>query len=325
MDAKERSLLGDIHNRLVAGNFGEVDVLALLAVLRDHVSVQGPVRELGHFVAHRERDRGPMHSYLLEMRDIFERIYARNYSGVIGPHEIFSSDDIARALDSALTEQGLETLSQLRHRQGQLAILSMIHCAAVVDRDGRQEIGSLELAIMRDKIELRGSVTISAPCGSVKFPALSVTNDGFYPMVGQNSSLTPPGIIKVVVRDGIVHLEGMKPYEIYIGRKRLRGAQVAPAPLTWAEVEAALSGANVAVIRWDASEVDIPAGDETHVTFRFVDGRLRWYGREQHFRRESLVWRFALLLKQRLNAHVYDDVGGYRFETPETLSLLEPE
>jgi hypothetical protein len=57
MDAKEASLVADLHERVVNRLFHERDVLALLILLRDHAPKASPVRQLSDFIAHREKDR----------------------------------------------------------------------------------------------------------------------------------------------------------------------------------------------------------------------------------------------------------------------------
>lgn len=121
-----------------------------------------------------------------------------------------------------------------------MAILSMLQGVAIVDDDGNQ-FGVLELSITRELVLLLGVVTLSKPPGvRASFPALTVRND-CYPMHAPHAHVRPPRLLKVAVRGGVTVPEGMKPYEIYVGRKRARGG-TEPQPTTWAEVEAALGG-----------------------------------------------------------------------------------
>ena len=64
MDAKEQRLVGDLYRRISERAFHERDVLALLILLRPHSAGGSPVRELSDFIAHREKDRGSLKTYV---------------------------------------------------------------------------------------------------------------------------------------------------------------------------------------------------------------------------------------------------------------------
>lgn len=321
MDAKQTALLSDLHSRFLAGNFGEIDVHSLLALLRDDSPASGPVRELGDFIAHRERDRGKVHRYLTEMKTILDRLGTQE--DVLRVGVVFTDEVIAKAIDTELARHGLAALSAVRHRQIQLAILSTLQQVALVDSRGSQ-FGVLELSITRDLIQLLGVVTLAKPPGvRVAFPALTIPNDCF-PIHAQHAHVKPTGLLNVVVRGGATILEGVKPYEIHVGRKREKG-KPQPAPITWPEVEAALAGLPISGMRPAAEEFDVPAADGSDVAFILRAGRLSFGGRTEHFAVDSPVWQCALVLKHRLNARVYDDTGGYLFETIESLNTLQPE
>lgn len=319
MDAKQTDLLGELHSRFVAGNFGETDVHSLLALLREDSPKGGIVRELGDFIGHRSRDKGPVQQYANRVKTILDRLGTQNE--LLGIGEIFKEDDIATAVDAALSVHGLERLSIERHRQIQVAILSTLQRVSLFA--GKAKIGHLEIAIGRDSIQLLGVVSLCKPQGAkVAFPVLSVKND-CYPMHAPHAKIKPADLLKVRVRDGRAILEGVKAYEIHIGRKRERGKDE-PLPLTWAEVAVALGNAPVNV-RDSDGEFDVSLPDGRPVTFKFRDGRLSFAGRTEHFAPESSVWRIALMLKLSLDARVFDDTGGFLFETVQTLNTLQPE
>lgn len=53
--------------------FDEKDVLPFFILLRSYASSGSPTLEIGNFIAHRERDRGHIHEYLQENRDIADQ------------------------------------------------------------------------------------------------------------------------------------------------------------------------------------------------------------------------------------------------------------
>lgn len=80
MDSKQRALLVELHTRIVAGNFGETDIHSLLILLRDESPRDGAIRELADFVAHRRRDRGPIHGYMREIKRLVDAPGDRDFA-----------------------------------------------------------------------------------------------------------------------------------------------------------------------------------------------------------------------------------------------------
>jgi hypothetical protein len=79
-------------------------------------------------------------------------------------------------------------------------------------------------------------VTLIKPPGArFCFPALTVPNDCF-PMHAPHAQVKPTTLLKVVIRGGSTALEGVKSYEIHVGRKREKD-KPEPALITWSEVE----------------------------------------------------------------------------------------
>ena len=320
MDAKQTAMLAELHAKFVAGDFGETDIQSLLGLVREESTVGGPIRELGDFAAHRRRNCGPVHRYLKEIKTILDRLGTQNDLLKVGV--IFSESEIANAIGVALADHGLPPLSITRHRQIQLALLSMLQGASFNDKGTDKRFGALELVAMRSRFELRGVVTLKNRHGTrVAVPALSVVNECF-PMQSQHGEVKSQGMIKVSVRDGLTVLEGLKRYETHIGRKRDKGGAY-PSPIVWAEIAGALEGLPVSALRPDAGEVDIQNIDGLSVTFTLNGDRLSFHGRPEYFLPQSPIWQTALALKHRLGARVFDDNGGYMFETPESANRID--
>jgi hypothetical protein len=322
MDAKQTGILTDLHARITAGDFGEPEVHSLFALLRDDaVGKRNPIRELGDFVAHRERDRGRVHRYLTEMKSVLDQRETKG--GVLRVREVFSERQLADALDKECARHALAPLEPASHARVQFATLSMLQGVAMVDRAGAR-FGLLELAITRDRIELLGVVSLAKPANvGAAFPALTVGN-AWYPMHAPNAHIRPTGVLRVTFRAGAAILEGVKPYETHIGRKQERG-KPAPLPIEWAEVEAALPPLSIANVRPSELEFDVTASDGSAATFRLRDGRLSFAGLPKHFEPASNVWQVAYALRLQLHARVFDDTGGFLFETSQTLAELEPQ
>jgi hypothetical protein len=132
VDAKQTALLVELHARIVAGDFGETDVHALLTLLREDAPQHGVLRELGDFVAHRRRNKGPIHQYMREVKRILDGLGTQN--DLLRINVVFTEAEIAIAVDSAFAAHGLATLHPVRGRQVQLAILSMLQAIAMTER-----------------------------------------------------------------------------------------------------------------------------------------------------------------------------------------------
>jgi hypothetical protein len=318
VDAKQTGLLTDLHSKLVAGAFGETDVQSLITLLREESPRNGPIRELGDFAAHRIRNFGPVYKYIKKVKQILDD--SGTQSDLLRIHEVFSESEIASAFDAALADHRLAPLSTQRHRQLQLVLISMLQRVTFIDESSKEKFGALDVTISRDRIELLGVVKLKNCRAAVMFPVLTVVNDCF-PIYNQRGHVKAEEMLTVIVRDGVTELLGVKPYEIHIGRRRERGGA---APIKWSEIEAVLPKFPVHLARPDQAEFDVLGVDGLPATFKLRDGCISFAGRSEHFVPASQIWQCTLLLKNLLAARVYDDTGGYLFETLETLNQLEP-
>lgn len=320
MDEKLTALVSDLHSKVVAGNFAEHDVQSLISLVREDSPKRGPIRELGDFAAHRLRDYGPVHSYLKEVKTIIDRLGTQK--DLLHIKEVFSEIEIANAFDVAMVDHGLAPLTLHRHRQLQLALISMLQGVRFKDKSG-VGFGTLSVAIGRDRIELHGIVALKKNNVRAAFPVLSVANDCF-PMLSEHGRVKPSSLLKVAIRDGVTVLEGVKAYEIHIGRKREMRSSAAPTPIEWVDVESAAREFGVHTIKPDSAEFEILGADSRTVTFVLREGRVTFAGNREYFEPASRIWQCALHLKSRLSARVYDDLGGYLFETVDSIKALEP-
>jgi hypothetical protein len=195
MDAKQRQLLSSLHEHIVAGDFGEVDILALLILLREEAPARGPVRELADFVAHRRRTWGRVHEYMLEVKRRIDEPGSEQVNIAPG---VYGEPEIAAALDSALEAHRLSALSHERSRQVQIALLCMLQGVAMLD-EKKRAFGELRLTVMPEAFMLAGIVTLWGNLGArMAFPALGVTNDCL-PVTHQ---MLPEDLLTIVVRGG---------------------------------------------------------------------------------------------------------------------------
>jgi len=129
MDAKERWLIEQTRSTLESGSFSEHDVLGLLILLRRHAPACSAVREFGDFVAHREKDRGILHTYLCRIQTAL--------NGTAAPHDqpltlpIFTSSDIHASLNELLTSLGISPIDAELGNRLAVCIISLLQSVKV--------------------------------------------------------------------------------------------------------------------------------------------------------------------------------------------------
>jgi len=204
MDANQTWILRETHARIVAGNFGAIEVIALLSLLREDSPQGGVLRELGNFT-HRRRDSGRVHRYARRLKDFLDN-YRANRADTLQTNLVFTETEIANALDQELQRYGLAAFTQMRQRQVQLVMLATLQNVALVD-DNNQQFGQLGLWVTPGAFQLMGAVQIPARVSGttiVMTPALEVVNDsGWVPPPGATISF-----LTVNVRGGIAYLQG---------------------------------------------------------------------------------------------------------------------
>ena len=205
VDPTQTGMLRDIYTRIVAGDFGATEVLALLGLLREDSPQPGALRELGNFT-HRRRDKGPVHKYVRRVKAVLDDVVSGTHKGgVLRTTLVFTETEIANALDQELERHGLPRLTQVRHRQVQLVMLATLQNVALLD-DKQQQFGFLALFITPQAFQLMGAFHIPARVSgnnTVLTPALSVVNDCYpEPTTGRaTTSLT------VAVHSGVTKLQ----------------------------------------------------------------------------------------------------------------------
>ena len=101
-------------------------------------------------------------------------------------------------------------------------------------------------------------------------------------------------------------------------------SQMTAIDLQWPEIRKALEDLPILNTSDEWAEFYVLDLAGSPVRFYFHGQRVSFAGRSAHFEPKCLVWQCAAHLKLRLDARVFDDCGGYLFETIESLNDLEP-
>jgi hypothetical protein len=203
IDAKEQCLVSQLYHRICAGHFYEPDVAALLILLRRHAEKYSPVRELSDFIAHREKDRGTLKTY---MDDVVR--YIRKRTQRVSTNPIHSATDFKYSLNATLIAFNLSPLDSNLTNDLLTCIMSLLQDVRLM-HDGI-EISRLQLGRFR-KNELWLA-------GIARIPPVK-TNTGIVPAVIAPVLIVPntycssqktfgpfPGLVEAKCKNGQLRL-----------------------------------------------------------------------------------------------------------------------
>ena len=174
MDTKEELLVGDLYRRIKAYEFHECDVLAFLILLRPHSAANSPVRELSDFVAHREKDRGALKTYVHHVLTYCNAVVAKRAAQVqIGA--VHSAAAFRDSLNATLAKFKLTPLDSDVTNDLLACVMSLLQDVRLFHNG--VEIGRLGLGRLKKELWLLGAITMPGPKKiPVIFPALIVPN-----------------------------------------------------------------------------------------------------------------------------------------------------
>ena len=173
MDAKETYLVADLHQRISSCAFHERDILGLLILLREHAVDPSPVRELGDFVAHREKDRGALKKYVQHVAAYLEAA-AKKTPAQVKIEFVHSSAAFRDSLNAVFGRVGFPPLSTDLSDDVLTCVMSLLQDVRLFHN--RNEIGRLGLGRFKEELWLCAAVVEPTKGVHVVFPALSVPN-----------------------------------------------------------------------------------------------------------------------------------------------------
>jgi hypothetical protein len=227
IDYKAGQLIHYSVSRIIAQAFDEHDILVLLILLREHALANSPVRELGDFVAHRVRNRGPFLQFLRNLSPEFEKpsipkgqgatdtlLTSIQFDKILSTPAIYSQSDILSSLNDILQPAGFQTLPNDLAGDIIVCIMSLLQDARFVD-EHKAEVGKLLFLISKTKVAIGG--TIRMPNDDPLAVTMLSTDNRYYPFeprtpqeIGIISDSN--SVITVVRRSGVLHCEFM-PFE----------------------------------------------------------------------------------------------------------------
>jgi hypothetical protein len=179
MDHKEWQLLLAYASRIIGDVFDETDVLTYLVLLRAHAPALGITREFGHFLIHRERDRGEFHSYLCEQLRVASAAVetdasAQSIARAMTSAALYHEAVILADLNAVGMRSSLPMLPEARAEGVAACLLSLLQDARVIDKHGAL-VGKMVAAFNEERLVLLGQMK-RPPGADVLIPILGVPN-----------------------------------------------------------------------------------------------------------------------------------------------------
>jgi hypothetical protein len=175
MDVKEQYLVGDLYWRVKEYKFHERDVLALLILLRPHAAVGSPIRELSDFVAHREKDRGSLKTYVHHVVAYGEALVSKT-AARLNVNVVHSAEAFRESLNVTLAQFTLAPLARHVTDDVLACVMSLLQDVRLFHK--QTEIGRLCLIRFEKDLWLVGVSPMLGPKQvRIVFPALIVANN----------------------------------------------------------------------------------------------------------------------------------------------------
>jgi hypothetical protein len=179
MDEKEKQLVVNYHDKIINKEFDESDIYIFLMLLREKFDNKTPLRELGDFIAHREKNRGYIYDYLLDNKRKLDDVHNKTVppeGRLIESKEVFTIKQIKDQYNRYFKEWGLTLFSTSMVNDIVLCVMSLFQNIAIQNRH-KQEIGVLRFGISQKDIVLNGLVEIkNAANVKASFPVMMVPN-----------------------------------------------------------------------------------------------------------------------------------------------------
>lgn len=174
MDAKEQLLVANLYQRIRTHTFHELDVLAFLILLRPHSVVGSPVRELSDFVAHREKDRGSLKTYVHRVLAYNQAVVAKK-TAQVQIAAVHSAAAFRVSLNATVAKFNLAPFNSDVTDDVLACVMSLLQEVGVFHKG--TEIGQLGLWRLNKELWLVAAITMpGAKKATVMFPALIVPN-----------------------------------------------------------------------------------------------------------------------------------------------------
>lgn len=178
MDRKEKQLFDLYYKKFTNRTFDEKDLFNFLVLVRESAKGINCIRELGDFIAHREKSKGFVKNYLEETERILNNLGNENI--VMKIDNVFSFKEIRSGFNLLFQKNDYSKIPSDIINDLILCIISLLQDVKIVSGKSKKEIGKLSFGISSNEIFLMGNIKIKNNQGKlveVLFPVLTAKNN----------------------------------------------------------------------------------------------------------------------------------------------------
>lgn len=153
-DNKELQVLKSLHHKIEQNAFDEKDIYSFLNSIKKSAKKDTPTFELGDFITQREKHRGYIHTYLLDMKTKLDKSAKEKMAITIDP--VYSFDEIAQDINDIMVLHKLTSFKDEVIGGIVLCLISLLHDVKLLNK--KEQIGKLVFSIQSDQIVLLGVI-----------------------------------------------------------------------------------------------------------------------------------------------------------------------
>ncbi|MBP2628872.1 MAG: hypothetical protein H6Q68_3583 [Firmicutes bacterium] len=171
MDTKELQILKSYHHKIEQNAFDEKDIYSFLNLIRKSAKKDSPTFELGDFIVQREKHRGYINTYLLDVKAKLDKSSKEKTALAIAP--VYSFDEISNNINDIMLLHKLSSFKDEVICGIILCIISLLHDVKILNK--KEQIGKLTFSIQHDQIILLGILHGKNKI-EITFPIINVNN-----------------------------------------------------------------------------------------------------------------------------------------------------
>jgi hypothetical protein len=171
MDSKELQILKTFHHKIEQNAFDEKDIYSFFNLIKKSAKKDTPTFELGDLIAQREKHRGYIHAYLLDVKAKLDKSAKEKLAITIDP--VYSFDEIVHDINNIMVLHKLTSFTNEVICGIVLCIISLLHDVKLLNK--KEQIGKLVFSIQDEQIVLLG-VIHNKNKSDVFFPVIQIKN-----------------------------------------------------------------------------------------------------------------------------------------------------
>ncbi|HJF33849.1 MAG TPA: hypothetical protein K8V56_18945 [Sporosarcina psychrophila] len=190
MDKKEQQLFAYYYQKFSERDFDEKDLYSFLMLVREDAEGIESIKELGNFIANREKSKGYVSDYLEDCKQVINNLGTVSKGKKI--EDIFSFKEIRNGFNALFIKNSFEKLSSDIINDFILCIISLLQGVKLVSGNLNKEVGYLSFAVSSKEVFLMGNMKAlnKGRYIPVTFQVLSVKNS-YEAVTPQDKNDTP--------------------------------------------------------------------------------------------------------------------------------------